>query len=74
MLLVGLFADAGGTPRIDIEALSANQPMLSNLFRASWNEFKLLTVAIVTVVLQSAILKDLLVMVLEEASAEAFRL
>ena len=74
MLLVGLFADAGGTPSIDVEALSADQPMLSNLFRASWNEFKLLAVAVVTVVLQSAILQDLLVVVLEEASAEAFRL
>ena len=73
MLLMGLFADARGTPSVDVEALSAHEPVLSNLFRASWNEFKLLAVAVVTVVLQSAILQDLLVVVLEQAPAEALR-
>jgi len=73
VLQVRVLADAGGAPRVDVEAFAAHQPVLANLLRASWHELESLTVAAVAVILDTTALQERLVVRLEEVAAEAAR-
>ena len=73
MLQVRMLADARRAPLVHIETLSSHKPILTNLFWASRNELKSLTLALRAVVLDSTALEECFVVRLEKMAAEASR-
>lgn len=74
MLEVRVLTDAGGAPLVHVEALTTHQPVLADLLRAPWNELECFALALGTVVLEPAILKEGLVVRFEQMTAEASRI
>ena len=68
-----MLADARCSPSVYIEALSSGKPMLANFLWPSRYEIECLTLALVTIVFDSAILWNYLVVKFKQMSTEAFR-
>ena len=65
MLHVATPTRAGSAPCVDVKALSAREPVLSNLFWAPWNELEGLACTLAAVVLQLTRFQEGLLVVLE---------
>lgn len=74
MLHVGVFALAGGAPRVHIEALASYEPMLADFFGATRDELERLAIARSAIVLNTTRLQETLLVGSEQMPAEAARL
>ena len=67
-----LFANAWGTPSVNIEAFSSDHPMLTNFLWSSRYKFKRFAFTLLAVIFQ-LIFKQLLLMIFEKTATEASR-
>ena len=62
---------AWSTPSVDVETFASRQPVLADFLRPSWYKLESLAIALVAVVLNTAILKEGLLMTFKKMAAEA---
>lgn len=73
MLHVRETALTWSTPCVDVETFASRQPVLADFFGTSWYKLESLAIALVAVVLNTAILEEGLLMTFKKMAAEASR-
>ena len=71
VLHMGKLTNARSAPSVNIETFSTWKPMLTDFLRTTWDKLKCLAIALITVVLNSAIFKERFFMEFEKVTTEA---